>query len=268
MKKKYEAIITDSDGTLIDTVHLIRHGQYEAARRYLIAHGIPDAELPDYESYDNILTQVVGGSARDTLEKTVRILYEASPHHLKGIDYDELHDLLNPVQDALAAEYIAPYEGLQEFLHDIGNAGVKLAIFTSGTPHYIVRNYGVALPELGLGDLYKDTARSDAEKLDIFTQTFAETYNIPGFTVITEGDTAHHKPAPDSLNLAMERLGATPEHSLVLGDHKVDMQAGVNAHVPTRVGVTHGFDDRETLLANGATHTADNLTEVAAIIHR
>ena len=72
---KIEALISDSDGTLLDTVSLIRHGQYETARQYLVEHGIPDEEIPRYEIYDDSLTKTVGGNARDTLERTVRLLY-------------------------------------------------------------------------------------------------------------------------------------------------------------------------------------------------
>jgi hypothetical protein len=44
-----------------------------------------------YDAYEVLLNQTVGGSARDTLEKTVRLLYEQSPHHLDEMDFDELH---------------------------------------------------------------------------------------------------------------------------------------------------------------------------------
>lgn len=264
--RKIDAIISDSDGTLVDTVSLIRHGQYETARQYLVKHGIPDEEIPEYDAYNELLTQTVGGSARTTLERTIRLLYEAAPHHLEGMDFDELHDMLNPLQDQLAPEHVKAYEGLSEFLHGVGEAGIKLAIFTSGTPHHIVRNFSVALPELKLNDLYKDKTKPDGEKLDIFTARFAETFSIPNFTVVTADDTEKHKPDPESLNLAMQRLGVNPENIAVLGDHKVDMQTAVNAGVANRFGITHGFDDSETLMSNGATHTVNSFSELNKLI--
>lgn len=116
-----EALISDSDGTLLDTVSLIRHGQYETAKRYLVEHGIPGEAIPSYETYDELLTKTVGGRARDTLERTVRLLYESSPHHLDGMDFDKLHDMLNPVQDSIAKEHIKACEGLSDFLHRLGD---------------------------------------------------------------------------------------------------------------------------------------------------
>jgi phosphoglycolate phosphatase-like HAD superfamily hydrolase len=264
--RKIDAIISDSDGTLVDTVDLIRHGQYETARQYLIKRGIPDVEIPNYDIYNDMLIKAIGGSARDTLERTIRLLYAAQPHHLEGMDFDELHDMLNPIQDRIAPEYVKAYEGLSEFLHGVGEAGIKLAIFTSGTPHHIVRNFGVALPELHLRDLYKDTTKSDTEKLNVFTTRFGETFSIPDFTVVTSDDTENHKPDPESLNLAMHRLGVAPENVAVLGDHKVDMQTAINAGVANRFGITHGFDDDETLLANGATRTVSSFSELDKLI--
>lgn len=257
-----KAILSDADGTLIDTVRLIRHGQYETAKQYLTKHGISENELPEYDAYEVLLNQVVGGSARDTLERTVRLLYESQPHHLSGMDFDALHDMLNPVQDALAPEYIVPYEGLSAFFSRLGTLGIKLAIFTSGTPHHVVRNFGIALPELRLDELYKDTSRSDKDKLTEFENTLLGYFKLPAFTVVTCDDVATHKPDPASLELAMRRLEVPPDESMVLGDHTVDMKSGINAGIKQRVGVTHGFNDRETLLAAGATDVIDSLDEI------
>lgn len=264
--KHVEAIISDADGTLVDTVKLIRHGQYEAARQYLTVHGIAEAEIPTYDTYDALLLKTIGGSARETLERTVRLLYEASPNHLENIDFDKLHDTLNPIQDSLAPQYVTAYKGLSELLYSLGEKNIKFAIFTSGTAHHIVRNFGIALPELSLQKLYEDSSISDADKLALFVTKVSETYSIPSFTVVTESDTKSHKPDPESLELALTRLQVNAEQAAVLGDHKVDMQTAVNAHVPIRIGITHGFDDRETLLANGATATVDTLEELRAII--
>lgn len=259
---KIEALISDLDGTLINTVSLIRHGQYETAKQYLLAHGIPDEEVPSYEVYDEILTKTVGGSARDTLERTVRLLYEASPHHLAGMDFDELHAMLNPIQDRLAKKHVKAYEGLSEFLHGLGEADIALAIFTSGTPHHIVRNFGMALPELDMKNVYLDTSKSGTEKLRDFEKRFAGIFGLPKFTVITADDTEKHKPAPDSLNLALNRLGVDSSRAAVLGDHRVDMQAATNAGVESRIGITHGFDNEDTLRFHGATHIAHSLGDV------
>jgi len=245
---------------------LIRHGQYETARTYFVKHGIPADEIPDYESYEALLNQTVGGTARNTLEKTTRLLYAGYPNYLDCMDFEELHDMLNPIQDRIAAEYIEPYDGLSAFLHKLGALGVKLAIFTSGTSHHIVRNFGIALSELNLSSLHIDKSMTDEDKLDIFVESVKSQFSIPDFTVITAHDVEREKPHPDSLQLAMQRLGVVPKMTAVLGDHKVDMQTAINAGVNNRIGITHGFDDRATLETAGATQTVDSLGELSDML--
>lgn len=257
-----EAIISDADGTLIDTMHLIRHGQYETVRAYLTEHGLEASRIPDYTTFEAVLHETLGGSAHDTLRRTVQQLYRDDAELLQSVDYDILHHALNPTQDRIAPEFVRPYEGLSEFLAALGSAGIKFAIFTSGTPHHVVRNFGVALPEIGLQDLFRDTTISDRDKLDIFQNHMVEHFHLPAFTVVTCDDVSTHKPDPGSLNLALQRLGVLPQDAAVLGDHKVDIQAGVNADVPLRIGVTHGFGDRQSLIDAGATLILDSLDEL------
>lgn len=259
-----KAIISDADGTLVNTLHLIRHGQYEATKKFLQSHKIPLQEIPDFDTFQAIQAQTIGGSAHHTLENTVRKIYEASPHRTNDMDFDALHNLLNPIQDAIAPDFVKPYHGLSRLLHRLGEESIRFGIFSSGTPHHIVRNFGVALPELGMTELFKDTSETDTAKLSRFVAAVLEFYQLPDFTVVTCDDSTTHKPNPESLNLAMTRLGVTPQKSLVFGDHTVDMQAAVNAGVTQRVGVTHGFSTKQELLTAGATDTVDSLDEFIA----
>lgn len=259
-----EAFLSDADGTLVDTVHLIRHGQYETSKTYLTQAGVDPSAIPSYETYEALLNQVVGGSARDTLERTVRLLYQNQLHHLDGLDFDALHEMLNPIQDKLAPEFVKPYDGLSSFLRRLGETGIKLAVFTSGTPHHVVRNFGVALPELGMVELYKDTSVGDLPKLRFFESEVQRHFAIPEFTVVTCDDVSTHKPDPASLRMAMSRLNVLPSRSAVLGDHIVDMKAGVNAGVPERIGITHGFNGDQALLDAGATRVVHSLDELTS----
>ena len=260
--KRFEALLSDADGTLVNSVSLIRHGQYETIVTYLRDHGIPEPELPDYSTFEILLNQIVGGSARDTLELTVKMLFSDRENLVKDIDYSTLHNMLDPIQDRISKNYIKPYNGLSLLLKNLGQEGIKLAIFTSGTSHHIVRNMGIALPELDLTELFKDKSKSDKDKLDIFNKEIENKFSIPIFTVVTIDDTKEAKPHPEGLEIAMQRLGVKPNDCAVLGDHKADMQAGINATVPLRIGVTHGFDDRNALIKAGATEIINRLNQI------
>ncbi len=264
-----EGIISDADGTLVDTVSLIRRGQYETAITFLTNHGVPQNDIPTYDNYEVLLNKLVGGSARQTLERTVKALYEDKAHHLEGIDYDELNGFLDPIQDRLAPEHVKPFPGLASTLSKVGDAGIKLAIFSSGTPHHIVRNFGIALADQ-VGDyaaLYQDKSQDDQTKLFNFVQQLQDVFHIPTLTIVTSDDIGERtKPDPLSVSIALERLGLTAASAAILGDHAYDMQAGVNAGVERRIGITHGFDNEDVLREAGATEVIKSLAELVPLI--
>ncbi|MDQ5943614.1 MAG: pyrophosphatase PpaX [Patescibacteria group bacterium] len=263
---KIKAIISDADGTLVNTLYLIRHGQYETAKTYLTQHGVPIKHIPSYEEYEKHLHTVLGGSARETLERTIKLIYEEIPEHIEGIDYDVLHDMLNPIQDKIAPEYVKAYPGLENLLKTLGKKKIDLAIFTSGTPHHVVRNFGIAIPELELTSLFTEDNRTDLEKMHMLEQKMEQYFNIPKMIFITCDDITANKPDPESILVALDRLSKSKEDALVLGDHKVDIQAGMNAGIPTRVGVSHGFDDVDALKKAGATQVIHSLEEIPTLL--
>lgn len=266
MLNNFDALVSDADGCLVDTAALIRHGQHETAATFLTNHGIPSGEIPTFEEYEPVLNQHVGGSTRQTLERTVRALYEGRDHHLEGVDYDELDSLLNPVQDRIAPEFVKAFPGLSGLLHFLGENGKKLAIFTSGSPHHVVRNFGIALsPEIGeLAELYKDGTIDDSVKLGMFTKSLEEIFGIPQLVVVTCDDVGSlTKPNPLAAKIALERLGVSKDRAVGLGDHAYDMMATRDAGIEERIGVTHGFDDEQLLKDAGATKVVNSLDEVS-----
>ena len=76
-----------------------------------------------------------------------------------------------------------------------------------------------------------------------------ERYNITKLMSIIIGieDIDSHKPSPDGLLLAMERLGVYKEETLYIGDSTIDSQTAMNAGVDF-VGVTTGTTTKAELL--------------------
>jgi phosphoglycolate phosphatase-like HAD superfamily hydrolase len=262
------AFIPDSDGTMVDTVPLIRHGQYETATAYLLDFGVAEDEILSYEAYETHLNQQVGGSARHTLEMTIRAGYR--PELIDGVDFDALNKGLDPVQDKIADQYIQPHAHLEELLRWVGESGLKFGIPTSGTAHQIIRNLGIALGHDVIGEyseLHKDRTLSDDIKLEMFTSRLKEIFGLREFVVVDCDQVGKFtKPHRLSVDMLLEQLGTSPAQAVSMGDHTFDMQMAASAGVPHRIGVTHGFEDRATLLSAGATHIADSLDEVPEII--
>lgn len=261
-----KAIISDADGTLVNTLYLIRHGQYETAVEYLVERGIPRHDIPEYEVYESYINKSVGGSTRETLEKTLRMLFgRTHEQHLDHIDFDELNERLQPIQDRIAPLYVHPFHGLTELFTWAGQSGTGFGIFTSGSPHHIVRNFGVSLPVLGYTDLFRNKNGNDYERLSAFIQRAKAIYGFQAFSIVTCDDVAKTKPDPEGILKLLDNLGVTADEAIVIGDHAVDMQAARNAGVHS-IGLSHGFGTAAELKEAGALRVVANLSALPAIV--
>jgi pyrophosphatase PpaX len=133
---------------------------------------------------------------------------------------------------------ITLFPGTRETLERLKGEGLELGVVTSkGLP--------VATEGLDLFDL------------------------LPFFdTLVTYEDTTLHKPHPDPLLAACERLGVEPDQALYVGDAVVDIQAGKAAGTQT-AGVTWGAASREDMAKAGPDYVFNSMDELPpAIIKR
>ncbi len=259
-------IISDADGTLVNTLFLIRHGQYEAAVEYLIKREVPYHHIPEYEVYEKIINKSVGGNTRETFEKTLRKLFDkANAHILNQIDFDELDSSLAPIQDRLATLYVHPFHGLTELFTWLGSSKTNFGIFTSGNRRMIIRNFGVSLPVLGHTDLFRLDDVNIEERLSAFIARSMAVYGMPKLAVITCEEVAKTKPDPEGILKLIEQLQAKLDETLVIGDHPADMQAAQAAGLHA-VGISHGFSTSEELLKEGAVSVIDDLASLPKAI--
>lgn len=264
---KIKAIISDSDGTLVNTLYLIRHGQYEAAVEYMLTRGIPRHDIPKYEIYEGYINMSVGGSTHDTITRTLNLLFgKTNNQHLEKIDFKEIDDSLQPIQDRIAPLYVHPFHGLTELFSWLGQNTIDMGIFTSGTAYQIVRHYGIALPVLGYTDLYRTSKTTDNyEKLNAFRARVKAVYGLSKFDVVTVDDVTKAKPDPEGILKVMDKLGVQPDEVIVMGDHPFDMQAAQAAGTHA-IGTTHGFSTAAQLKAAGAIRTVESLLSIPALI--
>lgn len=257
-----KALISDADGTLVNTLYLIRHGQYEAVAQSLMTdYGVHRHDLPSYEQYEIFLNQSVGGPTRHTLEET----YRKFSAQIKGLEiseigFDKIDANLQAIQDRIAPLYVHPYPGLDDLLRLLSDIEVGLAIYSSGYSNMIVRNFGVSIPSLGQTELYKSAGTND-EKLQAFCTRLKAIYDLPQFITITAEDVTAYKPDPEGIFKAIDRLGVSRDEVVVLGDHEVDMAMAKRAGVSC-IGITHGFSSEKELRSSGADIICNNLHEV------
>jgi pyrophosphatase PpaX len=79
--------------------------------------------------------------------------------------------------------------------------------------------------------------------------------------------TTRHKPDPEPVLLALDRLGRAPDQTIFFGDSPYDMEAGRAAGV-TPVAVLWGAFSQEELLRAGARHTLAEPAEMLAFVRR
>ncbi len=90
---------------------------------------------------------------------------------------------------------------------------------------------------------------------------------VPFFdTLVTIEDTTRHKPAPDPLLLACERLHIEPDEAIYVGDALMDILCGKAAGTHT-AAVTWGAGSRDALVAASPDYVFNSMPEVISLLH-
>lgn len=129
------------------------------------------------------------------------------------------------------------YEGILEAVVGLDAAGCRMAIVTSKVGFMAER----ALAHTGLASYMRCIIASDS--------------------------TTKHKPDPEPVLVALERLSATPEESVFVGDSPYDMQAARAAGVHA-LGVAWGAFTTEALVDAGAEAVIQRPVELVPYIMR
>lgn len=75
---------------------------------------------------------------------------------------------------------------------------------------------------------------------------------------IGEKPSIRHKPEPDMVFMAMEKMDADKGNSIYIGDSEVDIQTAKNSGIPC-ISVLWGFKDRKFLEMSGASILVDSM---------
>ena len=136
-----------------------------------------------------------------------------SPEHA-----EELYTVYREYNHRRHDELVRGYDGMSEVLEGLRTAGRRLGIVTSKSAD----TTAMAFDSLDLGGHFD--------------------------VVVTASDTSAHKPSPRPLLLCLQRLGASADGSIYVGDSPVDIRAGAAAGMTT-AAVGWGVFSREALLS-------------------
>jgi pyrophosphatase PpaX len=146
---------------------------------------------------------------------------------------EELTDSYLEFNRANIATMIRPYEGVEELLSALPAAGLRVGVVTSKR---------------------EESARLTRDLLAL---------PVP-LTVVLE-DTDRHKPEPEPLLLALERLGVAADEAVYVGDAVVDVLAARAAGMDS-IAVTWGAGYPAALRAAGPTAVVDTVAELATLL--
>lgn len=206
-------VLFDLDGTVIDSVTLIRESHRHAVRTVL------GLDLDDEALVVNV--------GRPLIEQM---------RHFSEEHAETLYHTYREWNHANTAALLAAYDGIDQLLERLAGTGRPLGIVTS----------------------------KSRDAVDLAWQVLPEVRDRFGVIVVAE-DTPVHKPEPDPVLHALERLGAGTEGACYVGDAPFDIRAGRAAGVAT-IGVTWGFFSRADLEAEGADLIVDTPQELLRVL--
>ncbi len=150
-------------------------------------------------------------------------------------DVKFLWDRYRAYQVAHHDRLVAPYPGVVDLIRRLHERGHAMAIVSSKVEAGIRRS----LDYIGVTDCFGALIGIEA--------------------------TEKHKPDPEPVLIALERLGATANHAWFIGDSPYDVIAGHAAGVRT-IGVLSGPYDRAAMESAKPTHLVETLTEIESLL--
>lgn len=130
----------------------------------------------------------------ETIEYTIK-------HLLPDTEWTEVRDFFRAYQKNECKVELEPFDGVEELLMELKKRGYVMAIATSRT----CTSYRTYIGKLGYSKYF------DVE--------------------ITMEDVSAHKPDPECMYAAMDKLGATADECLMIGDTRFDIGCAYNAGI-------------------------------------
>ncbi len=210
----YQAVVFDLDGTVVDSVELIIVS---------FQHAILKVLGREISREDSIAW--VGMPLREQMERF-------SSEHA-----DELVEVYREFNHREHDRMLTLYEGIEDLLHSLRKAGVKVGLVTS--------------------------------KSRFTTQMAFDLTGIEAYfqAVVCAGEASGNKPAPDPILACLEQLGVAPCASVYVGDSPADIQAGLAAG-SAAMAVSWGVFPPERLEAekpDALVHTIPELADMLGV---
>lgn len=119
------------------------------------------------------------------------------------MDPEEAAAIYRNYQEAHKAQLVKLFPGMDTLMEEVQKRGYKTAIVTSRFKNSLME--------------------------------YLETFGLTGYAdvVVTGNDSKAHKPDPEPILIALEKLGSKPEESIMIGDSMFDILCAKNAGCPS-----------------------------------
>lgn len=209
---KYQLAIFDLDGTILNTLEDLA----DSTNYALCQCGYPEHTIEE-------IRQFVGNGIRN-------LILRALPCGTSTEEIDRVHAVFTAYYKEHCADKTKPYEGINELLATLKEAGCKTAVVSNKADYGVqelCRRYFDGMFDFAVGER-------------------------PGIA---------RKPAPDSVNEVLRVLQTERKDAVYIGDSEVDVKTAEYAKMD-QIIVTWGFRDREFLTEQGAKRFAATPEEV------
>ncbi len=211
-----DTIIFDLDGTLLDTLDDLM----SAVNYALAGNGFPLRTKDEIRSF-------VGNGIKVLMER-------ALPSKQSDEIFDKCFADFNFYYKAHMEDKTAPYDGINEMLKSVKDAGFKIAIVTN---------------------------KVDYAAQDLCKRMFGVNVDL----VVGSVDGRPNKPAPDGVYYALDELKSTKESAVFVGDADTDILTAKNAELVS-IGVLWGFRDREVIEKEGAEYVVETVKDLENLL--
>ena len=169
----------------------------------------------------------VGNGIRKLIERGV-------PSGTDAESVSRVHEDFTAYYKVHCADKTKPYENIPELLKKLRENGVKTAVVSN---------------------------KADYAVQDLCVQYFEGLFDA----AVGEREGVRKKPAPDSVNAVLEKLGVNRENSVYIGDSDVDVETARNSGMNC-IAVDWGFRDRDLLISSGAEIIVSEPMKIAEIV--
>lgn len=182
----------------------------------------------------NMPTRTIGEIRQFVGNGVKKLMIRAVPDGENNPQFEKAFGLFKEYYGEHCNDKTRAYEGIPELLQELKNAGYALAIVSN--------------------------------KIDSAVQELNKRYFPQVDVAVGDCEGLKRKPAPDSVFVALERLGKSKEDAIYIGDSEVDIQTAKNSGIPC-ISVLWGFRDKVFLQKHGADIFVEKPMEILDVLN-